>query len=185
MNRHLASRRRDRGTDRGATRASVRLLALSNGPRATQGRKECRAPRSHALDSSLRDVRSSSSRLGYDIGRHPVTSLVGVAFIVIAAFSVRPWRERVPYDHLENVVHGTAATIMGLAFASSVVALVWLRWRDDHVVDRVAVAVAVVSLIAPPLWDILSGASGAIQRAMLLMWAAWYFIEVWAASAET
>jgi hypothetical protein len=118
----------------------------------------------------------------------PVTSLqvtVGVAFIVIAAFSVRPWRESVPYDHLENVVHGTAATIMGLAFASSVVALVWLRWRDDHVVDRVAVAVAVVSLIAPPPWGILSGASGAIQRAMLLMWAAWYFIEVWAASAET
>jgi hypothetical protein len=88
----------------------------------------------------------------------PVTSLqvtVGVAFIVIAAFSVRPWRESVPYDHLENVVHGTAATIMGLAFASSVVALVWLRWRDDHVVDRVAVAVAVVSLIAPPTVGLL------------------------------
>jgi hypothetical protein len=85
-----------------------------------------------------------------------------------------------------NIVHGTDATIMGLAFASSVGTLAWFRWRDDRAdVDRVAVAVAVVSLIAPPLLGVLTEVSRTIQRAMLLTWAAWYLTEVRSTSVET
>lgn len=113
--------------------------------------------------------------------RQPVTSLqvsVGLAFLAISTFSIRPWRDEDSYDHLENLLHEIAATVMGFAFAVSVVVLVWRRWTEGGVVDRFGVAIAVVSLTAPPAWGTVPSWSGAIQRAMLLMWGAWYLVEI-------
>lgn len=98
----------------------------------------------------------------------------GVCMVVVAAFSVRPWDPAEPFDATDDLMHSLAATTMGFAFATGVVAVA-LR-RDDGrphftALDVVAVGAAVLLPLAMSVWEDVDGIP---QRAMFLVAFAWY-----------
>ncbi|MCC7077916.1 MAG: DUF998 domain-containing protein [Acidimicrobiia bacterium] len=98
----------------------------------------------------------------------------GVCMVVVAAFSVRPWDPDAPFDATEDLMHSVAATTMGFAFASGVVAVA-LRRNDGRprftALDVVAVGAAVLIPLSMATWGDVDGIP---QRAMFLVAFTWY-----------
>jgi tryptophan-rich sensory protein len=97
-----------------------------------------------------------------------------VFMIAAAAFSVRSWEETAGFDPVEDLLHSTAATAMGFAFAFGVLIVMLQRARPSSR-HRILDAIAIGAAIAIPLGMIaFTGHAGVLQRAMFLVAYVWY-----------
>lgn len=99
----------------------------------------------------------------------------GVAMVVVAVYSHRPFLEDVPFDRIEDMFHSLAATGMGFAFAIGVAIVAYGR-RSERVRLR-DVAALVASIAIPIAMTWLPDLAGVMQRLMfaIAMW--WYGAE--------
>jgi hypothetical protein len=101
----------------------------------------------------------------------------GVCLVATAAFSHRPWLERVPFDRVEDALHSLSATVMGFAFAFGVLAR-WLQERwESRVGPWIHLAAVTVATVVPLAMLALPAAGGLLQRAMFAVAYAWYARE--------
>lgn len=111
--------------------------------------------------------------------RQPATALhlvFGVCLVGVAAFSLRSWQDRMPYDRTEDMAHSVAATVMGFAFALGVAAARWWPGRRAgfRALDVLALA---ASVVIPVAMAASSDHTGALQRAMFAIAYLWYARE--------
>jgi hypothetical protein len=100
----------------------------------------------------------------------------GIALLLTATASARPWIAEVPFDAMEDRIHSFAATAMGFAFAFGVLAVAVGNSRTGaHV--RLWDVVAVVASVAIPIGMInVAGMAGLLQRVMFAVAYVWYGI---------
>lgn len=103
----------------------------------------------------------------------------GVCMAAAAAFSVRSWDERLPYDAVEDFLHSLVATVAGFAFAFGVLVVLWKRRKSQRFVralDSLAILAATVLPIGMSLWP---DRYGLMQRLLFAISYLWYAREVW------
>jgi hypothetical protein len=101
----------------------------------------------------------------------------GMALLLTATASARPWIPEVPFDLLEDQMHSFAATAMGFAFAFGVVAV---GIGNSRAIGRVRlwdIVAVLASVIVPIGMANLAGIAGLLQRVMFAVAYVWYGIE--------
>jgi len=98
----------------------------------------------------------------------------GVGMIAAAAFASRSWEEGAPYDSTEDVLHSTAATVIGFSFVFGVLAVVVTR-REAGESLRVFDVVAIAAAAALPVANVVDDSvAGLLQRIMFTIAYVWY-----------
>lgn len=101
----------------------------------------------------------------------------GIALLVTATASARPWIRELPYDVVEDQIHSFAATAMGFAFVFGVLAVGIGNSRAGGGVRLWDIVAVLASVIIPIGMVNLAGIAGLLQRAMFAVAYVWYGIE--------
>jgi len=98
----------------------------------------------------------------------------GILMLATAVFSHRPLALNASFDHTEDLLHSTATTVMGFAFAFGVLAVMVVSHRRStrkRVLDSIAIAASVVIPLGMVVWG---DYAGMLQRLMFLVAYIWY-----------
>jgi hypothetical protein len=101
----------------------------------------------------------------------------GMALLVTAAASARPWIPALPFDRMEDQIHSFAATAMGFAFAFGVLAVALGNSRAGGRMRLWDIVAVLASVIIPIGMVNLAGTAGLLQRVMFAVAYVWYGIE--------
>jgi hypothetical protein len=100
----------------------------------------------------------------------------GIAMILAAVFSNRPWQD-VPFDPFEDLLHSIAASTMGVAFTLGVLVVALRRGREERGARLFDLCAIVAAVAIPTLMFSVPGIAGLVQRVMFAIGYAWYGME--------